>query len=155
MPFFKSTYNILKKVDEDEVFETKWMESDTLNLPPKIDWDYSRELKIEDIDIWEVLYEASNAIGLYAAWLPYAEFYLITTSFNYNNPARIVNNHAYWDKNFETYYGAGAQAQVIQRCKILGIPFRLNQVWVEDEDMWLYKKDPESTKTIILPGDYK
>lgn len=155
MPFFKSTYNILKKVDEDEVFESKWMESNTLQLPPKIKWDYSRELKIEDIDIWEVLYEASEGIGLYAAWLPYAEFYLITTAFNLSNGPRIINNTAYWDKHFETYYGQGSQEQVIKRCQQLGIPFSLNKMWVENEDMWLYQAQPEKEKTIILPSNYK
>jgi hypothetical protein len=155
MPFFKSTYNILKKVDEDEVFESKWMDSNKLELPPKINWDYGRELKIEDVDIWEVLYEASEAIGLYAAWLPYAEFYLITNSFNYKNSATIIRNHHYWDKNFETYYGPGAQIQVIKRCKELEIPYRLNKIWVEDEDMWLYQKDIKTTKDIILPASYK
>lgn len=151
MPFFKTTYNILKKVDEDEAFDPRWMDSDKLVLPPKVDWDYGRELKIEDVDLWDVLYEGSYGIGLYAAYMPYAEFYLITTSFNYNNSARIINNHSYWDKNFETYYGPGAQAQVIKRCEEIGIPYRLHQVWVEDDDMWLYQKDPDFTKKIILP----
>lgn len=152
MPFFKSTYNILTKVDEDEVFESKWMDSDQLVLPPKVDWDYQRELQIEDVDIWEVLYEASHAIGLYAAWLPYAEFYLITTSFNPRNGPKIINGIPYWDKNFETYYGAGAQQQVLKRCKEIGIPYRLHNTWVDDKDMWLYSNSSDSTsKKIILP----
>jgi len=151
MPFFKTTYNILKKVDEDEAFDPRWMQSDKLIVPPKIDWDYGRELKIEDVDLWEVLYEGSYGIGLYASYMPYAEFYLLTTSFNYNNAARIINNTCYWDKHFETYYGPGAQDQVIKRCKEVGIPYNLHQVWVDDEDMWLYQKDLESNKKIILP----
>ena len=137
-------------MDEDEAFNSKWMESDSLILPPNTPWDYKRELQIEDVDLWEVLYEASHGIGLYAAWLPYAEFYLITTSFNLNNSAKIINGFCYWDKNFETYYGPGAQQQVIRRCQELQIPYRLNQMWVENEDMWLYQSvTPQLNTTII------
>jgi hypothetical protein len=152
MPFFKSTYNILKKQDEDEVFNKNWMDSDKLVLPPKIDWDYSRELTVEDVDIWEVLYEASGAIGIYAAWLPYAEFYLITTGFDYRNPNRIVNGHSYTDRLLETYYGPQAQEKVHLRAAQLGINLQKSQVWVDAEDMWLYSQPPfETSKTIILP----
>lgn len=146
MPFFKSTYNILKKCDEDEVFESRWFDSDTLQLPPKIDWDYKRELQIEDVDIWEVLYEASEGVGVYAAWMPYAEFYLITTGINYNNDPRIYKfnenglpSTPYWDRYTETYYGAKAQQRVYQRCKELKIPLSTHQIWIENEDMWLYQ----------------
>ena len=79
MPFFKTTYNILVRPGEDELFDPNWMNSDKMILPPKKDWDYSRELQIEDIHIWEVLYEASGGIGIYAAWDPFAEFYMFTT----------------------------------------------------------------------------
>lgn len=142
MPLFKSTYNILTKYDEDEVFDPNWMDSDKLVLPPRADWDYKRELQVEDIDIWEVLYEATNGIGVYAAWLPYAEFYMITTGINYKNGARIYDQKTltpYWDRHIETYYGSKAQQQVWQRCKDLGIPLQIHKTWVDDADMWLYQ----------------
>ncbi len=142
MPIFKSTFNILKKCDEDEAFDSKWFSGDTLQLPPKIDWDYKRPLQIEDIDIWEVLYEASNGIGVYAAWLPYAEFYMITTGINYNNDARYYTRNPsipYWDRHVEFYYATGAQQQVWKRCKELGIPLDTYQTWVDNDDMWLYQ----------------
>ena len=49
MPFFKSTYNILKRPDEDEVFDPNWMDSDTLKLPKHKEWDYGRQMYIEDV----------------------------------------------------------------------------------------------------------
>ena len=140
MPFFKSTHNILLQVDQDEVFDINWMDSDKLILPPKKDWDYGRELQIEDVSIWEVLYESSGGIGVYASWDPYAEFYLITYGFNSSNPLRVINNIGYSSKLIDTYYGQGAQEQVQNKMKELGIPFRLNELWVEPEDMWLYTK---------------
>jgi hypothetical protein len=140
MPFFKSTHNILLQVDQDEVFDINWMDSDKLILPPKKDWDYGRELQIEDVSIWEVLYESSGGVGVYASWDPYAEFYLITYGFNPLNPLRFINNIGYSSKLIDTYYGQGAQEQVKNKMKELNIPFRLNEVWVEPENMWLYTK---------------
>jgi len=139
MPVFKSTYNILTKPDEDEVFNPNWMNSDKLILPPKANWDYAREMQIEDVNIWEVLYEESNGRGIYASWDPYAEFYLITTGLDFKNDIRWINNHPYQNRTFETYYGPMAQSNVYNRAKELGIgPIQVNKVWVENEDMWLY-----------------
>jgi hypothetical protein len=154
MPFFKSTYNILKKQDEDEVYEPKWFESDKLILPPggpddlKRKWDYKRDLKIEDVNIWEVLYEENAGIGVYASWDPYAEFYMITTGLNFRNEPRIFNNIAYWDRHIETYYGQGAQEDVQRRIRELGIPLFAHPNWVEEDEVWLYEK--REPKLIIL-----
>ena len=81
MPFFKSTKDILKSPWEDELFNPNWMDSDKLVLPPSKEWDYSRELSIEDVDIWEVISEMSGPSGIYASWLPYAEFYIIVKNY--------------------------------------------------------------------------
>jgi hypothetical protein len=105
------------------------MDSDKIILPPKIDWDYSKELKIEDIDLWEVIYQASGGIGVYAAWSPYAEFYMITTGFSTSSN----------DSSVITYYGKNAHKMVQEKMKQLQIPFSINQYWVEPEDMWLYE----------------
>jgi len=142
MPFFKSTYNILVKPDEDEVFNINWMDSDKLKLPPKIKWDYKRDLKVEDIDIWEVIYEASGGIGVYAAWLPYAEFYMITTGWE-----PIVTHNQVNPRKIETYYGVGAEQKVYLRASELGIHLPLKDIWVDSEDLWLHQK---SNKDLII-----
>jgi hypothetical protein len=136
MPFFKTTYNIM--VDGGEHFDENWMDSDTLVLPPQTNWDYSRELQIEDINIWEQLYHQGGGLGVYAAWDPYAEFYLIT-----------LHGLKYGSDKLETYYGPNAGEQVRKRAKSLGINLRVQKVWVESEDMWLYA--PQEKKTLILP----
>jgi hypothetical protein len=124
---FKSTQNIFK--DFGEVFEQSWMDSNKVGMPPKTEWDYSRQLQIEDVDIWEVIYEQGGAVGVYAAWSPYAEFYMIRTG---------------WQKEIqglgiETYYGKGSQKKVQGRMNSMSIPFSVNQIWIEPEDMWLYQ----------------
>jgi hypothetical protein len=134
MPIFKTTYNILKKYDEDELFEENWMDSNKLFLPKKNNWDYSRELTIEDVDVWEVIYESSNGIGVYASWNPYAEFYMITTGLNLNNPIRYIKEIPYYDRIIETYYGIDAFQNVKKRMIDLNIPVIENLVWVKEED---------------------
>ena len=139
MPFFKTTYNILTTPWEDELFDPNWMDSDTLSLPPSTPWDYQREMKIEDVDVWEVLYEASGGIGVYAAWMPYAEFYMICKGWDYKGSTIV-----------ETHYGAGSLEEVKKRIKQLNMPISLKQIWVDPEDMWLYEPAKNSSKKIII-----
>jgi hypothetical protein len=154
MPWFKSTYNILTKQDEDEVTSNNWFDSDTVVLPPKTKWFYDREMQIEDVDIWECLYESSGGIGIYAAWAPYAEFYLVLTGFDLRNPLKQIQNHVYTGRIWETYYGPGAQQKVYKRSVELGIPLHVDKTWVDPQDMWLHQP-PEQTKSIILPNELK
>ena len=141
MPIFKSTYNIIKKPDEDEVFESSWMATGQICLPPKVEWDYKRELLVEDVDIWEVIYEESGARGVYAAWCPYAEFYMITNGVDEKNDPRIINGLAYQDRLIETFYGKGAAQKTYQRAYSLGIKLPVHKIWVDNHDMWLYNTD--------------
>ena len=134
MPTFKTTENIFKI--NGELFDENWMDADKLVLPPTQKWDYKRKLYIEDIDIWEVICEPWN-YGVYAAWLPYAEFYMITNQKNFNDKA--------WNENYipqfhiETFYGPGSDKEVQQRMSDLGISFIRRKKWVDVEDMWLYE----------------
>jgi hypothetical protein len=123
MPFFKTTENIFK--DKGEYFDPNWMDSDKLVLPPRTFWDYKRNMQIEDVDLWEVIVEAGYSI--YAAWSPYAEFYMLIPTVFYDT------------EGVELYYGKGASNMIIKRTKELGIPISTNKIWVEPENMWLYE----------------
>lgn len=146
MPLFKTTYNILKKPWEDELYDENWNDSNKL-IVPKSDgnWDYGRPLTIDDIDIWEILYEAGGSNGVYAAYSPYAEFYMIRVGWH-------LESQGY---GIETYYGPGADADVQRRCKELKIPLPTYNEWVEPEDMWLYTKpEPNPNKSIWIPNRF-
>jgi len=136
---WKSTHNIF--TDFQEVFDENWMNYDNVQTPPRPDWDYARELQIEDVDIWEVIYEQGGGIGIYASWCPYAEFYLIRTGWRNESSGNAI----------ETYYGAGANEAVQKRAKELKIPLYENKMWVEPEDMWLYQTPEPKTNALILP----
>jgi hypothetical protein len=103
MPRFKTTSNILK--DNSEYFDNNWMDSNKLELPPNPKWDNKRELQVEDVDIWEVLAEQSGPSGIYAAWCPYAEFYMIVTKGQIDS----------------TYYGKGSDKYAAKRLDELSI----------------------------------
>lgn len=137
MPIFKTTYNIFVPW-EDELYSDNWMDRDTLYLPPKGNWDYARELQIEDINIWEVIVTYSGGAGVYAAWDPYAEFYLLLRNWTVSEPGYAL----------ETFYGSGAQEKVQGRMKELNFPMNTNKIWVDPEDMWLYEK-PKINKLYI------
>lgn len=141
MPFFKSTHNILKKPWEDEVWDPNWMDSDKLKLPKNKKWDYKREIKIEDVQIWEVIYEGGGAQGVYAAWDPYAEFYMIRVGWQLESQGHGI----------ETYYGQGAQELVMKRMIELGYPVHAAPTWVENDDLWLYQS-PDPNKIIYSFG---
>lgn len=105
MPRFKTTQNIL--LDNNEYFDENWMDVPFLQVPEYKNWDYSRELQIEDIDIWEVISEISGPTGVYAAYVPYAEFYLI-----------IVNGQI-----DSTYYGKNAAVHLEKYLIEKNIPY--------------------------------
>jgi hypothetical protein len=139
MPIFKTTFNILKKQDENELFDQNWMDRNTAYIPTTSEWDYNREMTVEDVDIWEVLAENGGGLGVYASHRPHAEFYMITAGLDYRNPPRRYNGRAYWDRLVETYYGPGSQKAVYERAKQLGIFLPIYEgIWVDDDDMWLY-----------------
>ena len=138
MPTFRTTEQILK--GHGEYYDENWMDSDKLVLPKKEPWDYQREMRIEDVDIWEVIAEPWD-IGIYAAWDPHAEFYLVRIDRDYKK------SNLEWQKNalegkrnfeYETYYGPGANVAIQKRMDELGIRYLLQSHWVEPEDMWLY-----------------
>jgi hypothetical protein len=125
MPFFKTTTNIL--VDHGEYFESKWMNSNKITLPPTTPWDYQREMSVEDVDIWEVIFE-NGPVAVYGAWAPYAEFYLV----------KLVDLNQNHQPKLETFYGPKASDKVAERLKQLGIVLPKTKLWVENDELWLH-----------------
>jgi hypothetical protein len=150
MPFFKTNKNIFIDNQYDELYHANNYDSDKVIYPPggpddpKAKWDYARPMTVEDVDIWEEIYWQGGGLGLYAAWLPYAEFYMITP------------HGLYWQKELtnigiELFYGPGSADKALKRARELGIPVPVSQVWVDQEDLWLYNPQLEDVKKIILP----
>jgi hypothetical protein len=121
MPIFKTNSDIFKYGSEESFDSIKIDSTNTFIPPLNNKWDYSKELDIKDVELWEVIYEEGNEVGVYVAWEPYAEFYMIRKQ-----------------SDIFFYYGRGALKKAIKKMKEFGIPVNYNAIWVEKEDMWLY-----------------
>ena len=140
MPIYKTTHNILNKPWEDELFNENWMDHDLPYAPPTQDWKYDREMRLEDVEIWEEIYYKTGGIGLYAAYLPYAEFYMITGKWVQARPG-----------NLEFFYGPGSMQAAYHRALALGMPIQLNQQWCEPIDLWLFEPtEPRHEGNVII-----
>jgi hypothetical protein len=78
--------------------------------PPKQPWTNSQEPTIFEINLWEQIYYEPGNIGVYAAWDPYTEFYMITYNLFIDLPFGI-----------KTFYGKDALDSVIKETKSAGI----------------------------------
>lgn len=130
MPQFRSTKDILTDLERNELYNENNYDSNTAWLPVTKEWDYKRELTIDDVDIWEVIHEASGGLGIYASYVPWAEFYMVCSGLKPGDGR---------DPYIETYYGPGAQQKVADKAQQLGLPIGWFKTWVPEEESWLYQ----------------
>lgn len=130
-------YRTTQEIFDDSINridKNKYLTKDMF-IPKRYYWDYSREPNIEDVDLWEVIYERGGGVGVYGAFIPYCEYYMICLGWN-------IQDSAY---KFETFYGKNAMRHVYSRCKELSIPININQYWVDNEERHhISKKSPKS-----------
>lgn len=127
MPRFKSTVDIF--VTKDEFFNTFWMDSNKVIVPPTKPWTYDREMQIEDVDLWEVIWEASGGLGVFASYLPFGEFWLVCNGWGTDGST----------PTYQTFYGAGAEKKVRAIMDQRGWTYAIQKYWVDDDKLWLYK----------------
>ena len=115
MPIFKST---------QEILENPWVNvygsrtANTTGLPCRNEWDYRFPLEINDVHIWEQVYFQEGNLGIYAAWDPFAEFFIVTYNMFLNTPYGI-----------KTFYGPTASQEVYNLARELGIELSFKNVW--------------------------
>ena len=80
MPRWKTTEQITNLSKDGEFFDENWMNYDRIwqYAPEPTPWDGTRPIRFEDVYLWEVISEMSGPIGVYASYLPYAEYYVVT-----------------------------------------------------------------------------
>ena len=113
MKVFKTTSQIMEnKWPLDRHFEHK-------ELPRKYEWLKEEAITISDVDVWEQIYSQSGNIGIYAAWSPYQEIYLIT-------------HNQFLEESFglEVFQGNSASDQVHARAKEFNITLKQSAVWI-------------------------
>ena len=80
MPRWKTTEQIVNLRCDGEFFDDNWMDCDSLlqYMPAPQPWGGKTAPSVEDIDLWEVICERSGLSGVYAAWQPFYELYIVT-----------------------------------------------------------------------------
>ena len=74
MAIFKTTEQIKQDIWSNSVEET----FDPLKFPKKnLLFDRKQTYSINDIECWQEIYYEPGNLGLYAAWSPYVECYII------------------------------------------------------------------------------
>ena len=107
MPVFRTTDQIFKG---GIVFEENWLDAPEgqFDYPtPDGFWFSKKEIRVEDVDFWEVIKESGGGNGIYAAYQPYAEIYLV------RHNETIV----------EVFSGKGANLRAEQFCARMGIEY--------------------------------
>jgi hypothetical protein len=135
MPRWKTTQNILKIDKDGEYFSENWMNYDSIYhyLPLNPPWAEDRPIKFEDVDLWEVIAEHTGPLGVYAAWCPYAPYFIVTHN---------------W-KLVAEFWGIEGEAQLQEYMKNNNIPFSLKEIWVEEDHIGAYV-NPTGNKPLIL-----
>lgn len=95
MPRWKATEQIINLHKDGEVFDENWMNYDSIfqYMPEPTAWTEARPPRVDEVDIWEVISEMGSAWGVYAAWQPHAELYIVTRQW------RIVQEFSGWQAN--------------------------------------------------------
>lgn len=70
-------------------------------------WSNDRLIGVEDVEFWETIYYENGNVGVYAAYRPFADFYLI-----------VFNQFLDKTKGIETYRSV---SKTVARCRELGI----------------------------------
>ena len=77
-------------------------------IPPG--WSLERPITIDDIVMWEEIFYEAGLIGVYAAWSPFEDFYIITHNLHLKNLNLI-----------EIFQGPESVKDLIKRVSELGI----------------------------------
>ena len=135
MPRFKSTEQILKPSKDGEIFDENWMNYDSIHqyIPPNPLWQENRPIKFEDVDIWEVVAEWTGLSGVYAAWCPYAHYFVVTDHW------RIIKE----------FWGLDGEKKLQEYLSQNNIPFSLSKIWIEDEGFVTYTSS--TANKLIIP----
>jgi hypothetical protein len=111
MTIFKSTQQVFLTA-----FDYMSAEVQTSNtIPPA--WQLERPIEFDDVVTWEQVY-GKNGVSVYAAWSPYAEFYVIVHAPLLGSPAGI-----------EEFRGNNSLNLLLDRLKEFEILLPVQQYW--------------------------
>lgn len=111
---FKSTYQILNNPWKDDVPN---IDQFPAILPPFIIWKENRSIELDDVILWEQIYYEPGVIGVYAAWNPKEELYLVTYNFLLTA-----------DTGYKLFYGNAGVDKLLEELKVLEIEIPVRKI---------------------------
>ena len=84
---------------------------------PTYNWDYSKTITVNDVKLWEQLYHESGNFGLYVAWSPYIECYLL-----------VFYPFLNFDKGYKIFYGNNACYDVRSFMERMSVDFDIKKL---------------------------
>jgi hypothetical protein len=91
--------------------------------PPAVPLDNLKEPELADIKLWELIYYKGAHVGIWAAWNPRVEFYIVTYNLFLDIPQGI-----------QVFSGPDAKRQIWKLAKELNVTLPINKIWVETAD---------------------
>ena len=107
-------------ISSDEIFNHKFDKNYCQYISPK-KLQTTADPCVVDIEIWEEIYFKPGVIGVYAAWDPYCEFYLV-----YYPVLSETNFHSL------TFSGVDAADKVQKLLEKYDIQLVTNNIWVDE-----------------------
>jgi hypothetical protein len=114
---FKSTYQILNNPWKKDILN---VDHNPKMVPPSNPWIQDKQITIDDVKIWEQIYYMPGNIGVYAAWDPFDDFYIIV----YN----LFSNQSH---GIETFSGPDAATKISKKLSNLGIDIPTKTIWIK------------------------
>ena len=84
---------------------------------PAYNWDYSKTISVDDVTLWEQLYHESGNFGLFVAWSPYVECYLL-----------VFYPFINFDKGYKIFYGHTACYDVRSFMEKMSVDFVIKEI---------------------------
>jgi hypothetical protein len=113
---FKSTHQILNNPWKEDVPN---IDPFPAVKPPTTFWKSDSPIELSDVVLWEQIYYEPGVIGVYAAWDPNEEFYLVTYNF-------FLEENA----GYKTFYGDNCVNRVIEELDFMGIKLPVRTIKV-------------------------
>jgi hypothetical protein len=114
---FKSTYQILNNPWKEDVSN---IDPYPQICPPSVEWKEDKNLEITDVSLWEQIYYEPGIIGVYAAWNPKAELYLVTYNFFLRE-----------NTGYKLLRGSSGVDDIVKELQNLGIDIPVRQIKID------------------------
>jgi hypothetical protein len=107
-------------ISSEEIFNHKFDKKYCQHISSK-NLQITTDPSVADIEVWEEIYFKPGVIGVYAAWDPYCEFYLV-----YYHVLSETNFHSL------TFFGEDASNKVQKLLAKYDIQLVTNNIWVDE-----------------------